>query len=120
MERRRFQRWEIQLPCKVRWKDYIITGQIINLSLGGALIDQVNAIPSVGAKVVVEFQDEKGKVSLACKANSTIVHSRWSEGAAGRFGVQFQEPTEVITSKLKGVLETIEEAAQVPGPKHSK
>jgi hypothetical protein len=104
-EKRKFPRHNVSLPCNVQWKDHEINGQITNLSLGGALISQVNAIPSVGATVIVEFQfDEAGKVVLEGEVTTRVVHNMWL-GGLGRFGVEFAKPAQEFMLKLSTVLE---------------
>ena len=109
-DRGKFPRWEVSIPCTVGWEDWIIKGQIVNLSFGGALIAQASAVPPEGALIVVTFQAEKGKVVMEGKINARAVHTisgEVEEGKVGSFGVKFVEPTEAVRSKLIAVLGTL-------------
>ena len=105
-DRRRFHRWEVSIPCTVEWEDTIIRGQIANLSYGGALITQVNAVPSEGARVLLTFQTRVGGVRLKNKLVARVVYvileamEKSSIGSIGLFGVEFEEPPEQVKGKL--------------------
>jgi hypothetical protein len=96
-ERRRFPRYEVSIPCVVEWHHYSVTGQIIDLSLGGALIDCPTTLPPPGALVMVEFRHHKVRIG---KAISRVV---WVP-ELGRVGVQFED-AESIMPKLIDFLE---------------
>ncbi len=104
-DRRRFHRWEVSIPCNVEWEDTIIRGQIANLSYGGALITQVNAVPSEGARVLLTFQARVGGVRLKNKLVARVVYVILEAkeviiGSIGSFGVEFEEPPEQVKTKL--------------------
>ncbi|MDA2924156.1 PilZ domain-containing protein [Acidobacteria bacterium AH-259-L09] len=108
-ERRRFKRWEILIPCTVEWQGSSTTGQITNLSFGGALIKQANAAPPKGTPVIVTFQVKKEPVELEGRLAGRIVHTfrQFTErGDIICFGVQFEEPVEEVRSKLIPVFQT--------------
>ncbi len=101
-DRRQFKRWEVFIRCTVEWGDTIIRGLIANLSYGGALITQVDAVPPEGALVVVRSQVETKKVELERRLTSRMVHTTQEiieDGQVGSFGVEFQQSAEEV-SKL--------------------
>ncbi len=105
-DRRRFHRWEVCIPCNVEWEDTIIRGQIANLSYGGALITQVDALPSEGARVLLTFQTRVGGGRLKNKLVARVVYvileamEELISGSIGSFGVEFEEPPEQMKGKL--------------------
>ncbi len=101
-DRRRFHRWEVSIPCNVEWEDTIIRGQIVNLSNGGALITQVNALPSEGARVLLTFQARVGGVRLVARVVHVMleVMEELIIGSIGSFGVEFEEPPEQMKGKF--------------------
>jgi len=109
-ERRQLYRWKVSIPCTMERGDTIITGQIANLSLGGALITHVDAVPPEGVPLIVRFQVEKETVELEGKLIHTInlsFRGPWivqvsamEDGQVGSFGVEFQGSLEEIRSKL--------------------
>jgi len=105
-ERRRFKRSAVSIPCTVYWHDHVIRGQIANLSLGGALIVRLSAIPPEGASIILTFQAEKGEIELKGKLTSRVVHTvseSIDRGEIGSIGVEFQEPPEAVRSQLNPV-----------------
>ena len=102
-DRRQFERWEVSIPCTVRWDDWVIEGQIANLSLGGAMITRVSAVPPKGALVVIAFQVRRQEVMLKGKLTSRVIHTILEvieDLNIGSFGVVFQDPPEEVKSKL--------------------
>jgi len=113
IDRRQFKRWEVSIPCTVRWGVWVVQGQIANLSFDGALIVQVNAVPPKDAVVLVTFQVTQEEVILKGKLISRIIHSAWEiiEGMdVGSFGVKFEDPLESIKSKLDPLFRTFSSA----------
>ena len=111
-ERRRFKRSAVSIPCTVYWHDHVIRGQIANLSLGGALITRLSAIPPEHAFVVLTFQAEEGQVQLRGELTSRVVHTLTESqepGESGSIGVQFQDPIEKVSSQLIPVFRALEE-----------
>ena len=106
-ERREFKRYEVSIPCTVFWHGHIITGQIANLSLGGAFIVRLNAIPPKHALVVLAFQVEERQVQLRGELTSRVIHTikeSIEQGEVGSIGVQFQDPIEEVRSQLSPVV----------------
>ncbi|MCH6546471.1 MAG: PilZ domain-containing protein [Deltaproteobacteria bacterium] len=105
-ERRQLYRWKVSIPCTMERGDTIITGQIANLSEGGASITQVNAVPSEGARVLLTFHTRVGGVRLKNKLVARIVYvileamEELISGSIGSFGVEFEEPPEQMKGKL--------------------
>ena len=109
-ERRRFERLPASFLCTVHWQDCEISGQISNISLGGAFVTQVNTIPPEGAPVVLAFQFRDNQLSLKGEINSKVVHSLkkfLEDSEIGYLGVQFMEPPEKLESLLNSVIETL-------------
>jgi len=103
---RPLQSCEVSTPCIVEWKGYEIAGQISNPSSGEALVSPVSAVPPEGAKVVVTFQAQSGKIALKAKLTCRVVHTVWEimeDGQVGSFGVEFQGSPEEVRSKLTPV-----------------
>ncbi|MDA2934743.1 PilZ domain-containing protein [Acidobacteria bacterium AH-259-D05] len=102
-DRRRFSRWSVCIPCNILWKDYVIDGQITNLSYGGALIEQLKTVPPKGVLVVVTFKYRIETVKLKCKIESRVVRPVWErleEGRLSFIAVEFVESPEEIRAKL--------------------
>lgn len=105
-DRCQFKRWEVFIRCTIEWGDTIIRGLIANLSYGGALITQVNAVPSEGARVLLTFHSRVGGVRLKNKLASRVVHVSLEAmeeliiGSIGSFGVEFEEPPGQVKDKL--------------------
>ncbi len=109
-ERRRFKRSAVSIPCTLYWHDHIIRGQIANLSLGGALIIRLSAIPPEDASVILTFQAEKGEVELKGKLTSRVIHTvteSIEQGEIGSIGVEFQDPIEAVRSQLNPVFRAL-------------
>ncbi len=103
---RPLQSCEVSTPCIVEWKGWEIAGEISNPSFGEALVSPVSAVPPEGAKVVVTFQAQNGKVALKAKLTCRVVHTVWEileDGQVGSFGVEFQGSPEEVRSKLSPV-----------------
>ncbi len=110
-ERRRSKRFAVSIPCTVYWHGHVIRGQIANLSLGGALIIRLSAIPAEDASVILTFQAEKGEIELKGKLTSRVIHSvteSIEQGEIGSIGVEFQESLEEVRSQLDPVFRTLE------------
>ncbi len=116
-ERRQLYRWKVSIPCTLERGDTIITGQIANLSLGGALITQMDAVPPEGVPFIVRFQVEKERVELESKLIHAInlsFRGPWivqvsamEDGQVGSCGVEFQEPEEEMRTKLRPVFRAL-------------
>ena len=109
-ERRRFKRSAVSIPCTLYWHDHIIRGQIANLSLGGAFIIRLSAIPPEDASVILTFQAEKGEVELKSKLTSRVIHTvteSIEQGEIGSIGVECQDPIEAVRSQLNPVFRAL-------------
>ncbi len=116
-ERRRFKRFAVSIPCTLYWHDHIIRGQIANLSLGGAFIIRLSAIPPDDASVILTFQAEKGEIELKGKLTSRVIHTvseSIEQGEIGSIGVEFQPPLEEVRSQLNPVFRALG-----AGPSHT-
>ena len=124
-EKRHFKRWPTSIPCTVLWEDQVITGELVNISLGGALIASPNAIPPIYDSVIVTFHYET-QVVLEAQVESQVIH-RSAEaveiGGIGSFGVEFQESLTRMRRKLSPLLEKLSRETSPPAtvtqePKH--
>lgn len=126
-DKRQFQRWKVSIPCTVEWGDTITRGQIANLSYGGALITEVDAVPPEGTPFIVRFQVEKEQVELEGKLVHTINLSfrgplimqvtAVEGGQVGAFGIKFQGSPEELGLKLGPVFCALFSAeAQIDSP----
>ena len=101
--RRKFPRREISIPCTVRTTETTFKAQIVNISLGGALITRLNFIPPPhGIPLQIEVEVVNGQV-LSVRLSCTVVHTKWSSSEA-LFGVQFEEPIGDVGVKLNRIL----------------
>lgn len=106
-ERRGFPRHVVSIPCTLYWHGHIIRGEISNLSLGGALIIRLSAVPPEHALVVLTFQVEKKQVLLRGELTSRVIHTikeSVEEGEVGSIGIQFQDSIEQVRSQLVPLL----------------
>jgi len=106
-ERRGSPRHEVSIPCTLYWHGHIIRGEIANLSLGGALIIRLSAVPPEHALVVLTFQVEKRQVLLRGELTSRVIHTikeSVEEGEVGSIGIQFQDSVEQVRSQLVPLL----------------
>ena len=111
-ERRQFERYQVPIPCTLYWHGHVIKGQISNLSLGGALITRLSAIPPEHAFVVLTFQAEEGQVQLRGELTSRVVHTfsdSQEQGESGSIGVEFQDSLEKVSSQLLPVFRALDE-----------
>jgi len=54
-ERRQFQRWNCLIPCICSGEGLFLTGQVVDLSYGGACIAKPTETPRVGTELDVAF-----------------------------------------------------------------
>ncbi|MEE8162210.1 MAG: PilZ domain-containing protein [Acidobacteriota bacterium] len=102
---REFQRIDVLIPCLIYCDDRVITGDIINLSLSGALI-QASETLAEGSPVVLTLQ-KKQDIKLRATVDSTIIHSFKEVGGddpINSFGVRFEESLSEVTDKLDFIL----------------
>jgi hypothetical protein len=110
-ERRKFERWKTSIPCTLEWEGSSTSGHITNLSFGGALIKQVDALPAQGTTVVISFEINAEEVqlngTLAARILRTVQQlSEEGEGMAW-LGLYFEEPEEEVRSKLTPVFQAL-------------
>ncbi len=105
-DNREFQRIDVSIPCLVYCDDLVITGDITNLSLGGAFISQASDTLTEGLPVFLRLQskqDIKSKVIIG----SRIIHSSQEVGGENQinsFGVKFEESLSEVSDKLAFIL----------------
>ncbi len=117
-ERRQYRRWRVSMPCSVKWEDGLTKGLIANISFGGALISEVSAVPPEGVEVDLTFEVDEGKLQLAGKLSTRVVHTideLIEYGGAGAFGVQFEGPIKEIRSKLIPIFSVLTSKEGEPG-----
>ena len=105
-ENRAFQRVDVSIPCLVFCEDRVITGDITNLSLGGAFISQASDSLTVGLPVILTLQS-KPDIKVRVTIDSKIIHR--SQEVRGddqikSFGVKFEESLSGISDKLAFIL----------------
>jgi len=96
----------------VKWKEYAIDGQIANISLGGVLVTEMNAIPPTGVVFTLLFNAEARDLEVIGSVFSRVVRtaSEIIEGeATGWIGVQFEESPDQVQSKLAPLFQTFVE-----------
>ncbi len=111
IERRKFKRWETSIPCTLEWEGSSTTGRITDLSFGGALIKQVDALPAQGASVAISFEIDENEVQLNGNLAARILRtlhqlSEEGEGMAW-LGVYCEDSEEEIRSKLTPVFQAL-------------
>jgi c-di-GMP-binding flagellar brake protein YcgR len=109
--RRRFQRYEVDMPCTVSWKERPLQARLANLSYGGARVTEVVAIPPKDSLVSIAFDFDEEHFEIQALLTSRVVYrdtQSMDEGAAGYFGVEFVDPPEEIRSKLSPIFESTE------------
>ncbi len=118
-ERRKSKRFEVSILCFVEWEEKVSRGHITDLSLGGALITQVDFAPPDDAWVQVEFEFDQQDLELTGVV-SRVVYSRW-EKMGDRylcsFGVEFEKIPPEVQSKLTSILHSTSQLAEVGGSK---
>lgn len=100
-ERRSEARWDLCLPCRIRWKERSFDAQALDLSGEGAFVETTQVLPE-GADIVISFLVAGKEASIG----SAIVHSgRYLtelKNVKG-FGVSFKDPPTEVLSHLKHV-----------------
>ena len=107
--KRKSERFPVEIPCVVEWDDRLIEGKINDLSVGGAFITQANIVPPNNSFVVVTLGGEDAKMNLKGTVGSRVAHGFWeiaSEDQIGSFGVEFQDPDPAIQSELTKFIQT--------------
>lgn len=96
-DRRQSSRYQTSIPCSVQLRGDSLDGKISNVSSGGALITDIENVPSVGSTVRITFTVEE-KV-LPVQLTAKVVHTKTAD-QPGSCGVQFEEPVEDVIIKL--------------------
>ncbi len=102
---------EMPIPCVVQFADWVVDGQVTDLSLDGALIE-ANFVPAEGDVIIVGFESDNGKVVLEGRLTSRALHSEREikEGKSfGSFGIRFQESPELVRAQIESLLPHFEE-----------
>lgn len=102
-DRQRFTRRRVSIACRIEWAGKGFKGRVANISLGGALITDVEELPPIGntVNVILEVSETAVKVQL----KSRIIHTNRS-GEGVSFGVEFEEPRQDVRLKLGPILKT--------------
>jgi len=103
---REFQRIEVSIPCLISCNDRVITGEITNISLSGALIQTGETLPE-GSPVILTLQ-KKQDIKLKAAVDSKIIHSSQEVGGEDQvnsFGVKFEEPLKYVSHMLDFLLD---------------
>jgi hypothetical protein len=94
-DRRKFYRWQTSISCVCRGNGCTFTGEIENLSLGGARIVNPSSLPPEGIDLDVVLHRRDYSVSL--KAHVFYVEAEAAEMA---FGIEFYGTLHERTQKL--------------------
>jgi hypothetical protein len=109
-ETRQFRRWKASIPCTIQWEHQIFQGQIYDLSLGGVLVTEVNAIPPGDATVTVEFHYHQEGIlvdaRVECRVARTIQKFAQA-GQLGAFGLEFERPLEKTRTQLVALIRVL-------------
>ena len=104
---REFQRIDVLIPCLVFCEDQIITGEISNISLSGALISQASGTPDEGFPVILALQ-RKQTIQFRATVDSKTIHSSQEVGGKDQinsFGVRFEESLKDVSNTLDFILD---------------
>ena len=105
-EDREFQRIDVSIPCLVHYDERVITGNITNISLSGALISQASETLAEGSTVILTLQS-KQSIKLRATVDAKIIHSFQKvqgDDQINSFGVKFEEPLKDISNVLNFIL----------------
>lgn len=99
-ERRRYQRAPVALLVRCAWRDHPVTGQSVNLSASGVLVE-LPELPPVGAGVELEFSlpgsprslTLAGVVARQQSADSVGIRFKFADEATRRALMEFVEKT---------------------------
>ena len=100
-ERREFQRWRCLIPCICSSGSLFLTGEIVDLSYGGACVTNPTEIPQVGSELDVAVD---GKFALKARV---VYLNRKQDNPKHRdhFGLEFSESWPQKVGKLKLLLQ---------------
>ena len=106
-EDREFQRIDVSIPCLVHYDERVITGNITNISLSGALISQASETLAEGSTVILTLQS-KQKIKLRATVDAKIIHSFQKvqgDDQINSFGVKFEESLSEVSGKVALMLQ---------------
>ncbi len=110
-ERRRFERWEVSIPCTVTHKGETTKGKITDISLSGAFITELLTLPPPEkAFITVTFQVEKEKVEISASVDSSVVRNLFDiqdDEIVGSIGVKFEVQSKTGQARLKSIMRLI-------------
>jgi putative nucleotidyltransferase with HDIG domain len=99
MDRRQNTRWELFSPCRIIWQGNANSGQILDLSQEGAMLE-ASTLPPHGQQVTLFFTLE----GLEAQIGGTVIHRSGTqtafEGVHG-FYIEFHEPQKEIMGKMQ-------------------
>jgi len=108
---RRFDRYEVDIPCTVSWKERPLQARLANLSYAGARVTKTVTIPPKDARVSIAFESNGQHLEVMALLTSRVVYSgmRIMEGGeVGYFGVEFDPPPEEVRTGLSSIFESVE------------
>ena len=104
---REFQRIDVSIPCTVLFAGRVITGDITNISLSGALVTQASEILAEGSKVILVLKNRQD-IKLMATVDSKIIHSFQEvhgDDQINSFGVKFEESLSEVSHKIAFILD---------------
>ncbi len=108
-ESRKFERYEVSIPCTVAHMGETTKGKITNISLSGALITELTtAPPPEKAFITVNFQVEEKEIKAS--VDSSVVRKFFDtqdDEIVGSIGVRFQDLSMTGKSRLGSVMRLI-------------
>jgi len=108
-ESRKFERYEVSIPCTVAHMGETTKGKITNISLSGALITELTtAPPPEKAFITVNFQVEEEEIKAS--VDSSVVRKFFDtqdDEIVGSIGVRFQDLSMTGKSRLGSVMRLI-------------
>ena len=100
-ERRQFQRWKCLISCICSGQGLFLTGQVVDLSYGGACVAKPTEIPPVGIELDVAFDG-----TFALKAKVVYLNlERDNPKHRDHFGLEFSGAWKEKLEKLKPLLQ---------------
>ena len=104
-EQRRTARLAASFPCELRWRDEVSSGRISDISMGGALVTEVDNVPPREALVSIYFELTDEEVTLKVELKSVVAHVQ--EGETSQVGLEFREPSRQLWPRLTPVLQSL-------------
>jgi hypothetical protein len=81
-DRRRFHRWTVSIPCICEAEEGSFTGKVVNLSFGGARVENTDRIPREGSDLQITLHLKDYSVSLSA-------HVFYIDPEDQHFGIEF-------------------------------